>query len=767
MFKLTKNRIIFLLAASSVFLLALNSAASDFERKVEDETRDYLRTYTSFSEEEIEELTKLYPAEQPPCCPSDAEFKSSVIEAMRDYLTKPAGKSRFTKEEVKDMIIFYLTSQDLSKSDCSSTGAYSGQLMSDIVKKTASCEEMCDLIKESYYTVCDLRYELCTKGGHPSSVCNRLKDICYQVAELEYEWCMLECENITLTTTTTAAETTTSTISNITTSTTIDTTTTIHGGCHTHENPGWLTSDDYEILVIEEGCNDSCGTEYLIEVRRESHPHCGERLWIWLEPGTSPVEVSKCYLVFINVGGDCGHMITDMGDEITCPACCHTHENLTWLTADNYDMKVLEEGCTTPCGTEHLIEIRETSQSHCGESLWVWLDSGSRETGECYTEYIYIGNCGHTIYGASGPGQNITCPECPTTTTTISETTTTTIPETTTTTIQLECRDLGDCHECLGNGCEWCDRQLPWPAGDTSYCMDGSCNVFNCFLGSCITNPVDCPGPPPTTTTTTISDTTTTTSDTTTTISNTTTTTISNTTTTSTTTTSSTTTTAPCQVWVNSKSCTCDEGTETKCDYNINFACSSDYNDTWYNATLVTSFSHSASGQCGHPVNIATSGALLTPGIPYNITMLGYNKSGEVMCRATDTLICEINGSTTTTTTSETTTTVISKLSFSNFVCSQIEGGNKCSLNYENNAGEEIIVLLLFKSAKTGKIVSTGALIVPEGTGTVVSILLCNSVDPGKYNALWRAYKESDSKLTDPLAWSKSTEVKDITCPTK
>ncbi len=53
MFKLTKKGTIFLLGASSVFFLALNSAASDFEKKVKDEIMDYLRTYTSFSEEEI------------------------------------------------------------------------------------------------------------------------------------------------------------------------------------------------------------------------------------------------------------------------------------------------------------------------------------------------------------------------------------------------------------------------------------------------------------------------------------------------------------------------------------------------------------------------------------------------------------------------------------------------------------------------------------------------------------------------------------------
>ena len=80
------------------------------------------------------------------------------------------------------------------------------------------------------------------------------------------------------------------------------------------------------------------------------------------------------------------------------------------------------------------------------------------------------------------------------------DTTTTTIPETTTTTIPTppECGNFDNCHECLNDGCEWCDRQLPWPFGDTSYCMDGGCDLFNCFIGTCITNLGDCSGSPPT-----------------------------------------------------------------------------------------------------------------------------------------------------------------------------------------------------------------------------------------------------------------------------
>lgn len=230
MIGITKNRTLFLLAILSVLLLIPNSMASDFEGKVADETRKYLRTYTSLSEDEIEELVQLSIPEQPSSCPPDADFRSAVIDAMRDYLTKPAGKSRFSKEEVKDLIVFYL-SRDLSKADCcTSTGVYSGELMGSVLKKTSSCKDMCDIMKEYYHKVCKLRYDLCVRYGHPNSICSKIKEICYEVADLEYELCMMECGDVTSTTTAPVTSTTTlssTTTIEATTSTTPSTTTTV------------------------------------------------------------------------------------------------------------------------------------------------------------------------------------------------------------------------------------------------------------------------------------------------------------------------------------------------------------------------------------------------------------------------------------------------------------------------------------------------------------------------------------------------------------
>ena len=90
--------------------------------------------------------------------------------------------------------------------------------------------------------------------------------------------------------------------------------------CHTHEDPTWLTTNDYDILVVEKGCTSTCGSEYLIEIRERDHPHCGERLWVWLEPGLD-MDIDRCYRVVIDTvtSPSCGYTINRMGNEIPCP----------------------------------------------------------------------------------------------------------------------------------------------------------------------------------------------------------------------------------------------------------------------------------------------------------------------------------------------------------------------------------------------------------------------------------------------------------------
>jgi len=100
----------------------------------------------------------------------------------------------------------------------------------------------------------------------------------------------------------------------------------------------------------------------------------------------------------------------------------------------------------------------------------------------------------------------------------------------------------------------------------------------------------------------------------------------------------------------------------------------------------------------------------------------------------------------------------------SDFSCACIEGGHECSIYYTNNLGEDAVVVFLYTDS-TGKVVSAPEVSAPQGSGTASSRFYCDSVDPGTYQVSWRAYKESDTTLSDPVAWSKSYEVQHIECP--
>ncbi len=350
--------------------------------------------------------------------------------------------------------------------------------------------------------------------------------------------------------------------------------------------------------------------------------------------------------------------------------------------------------------------------------------------------------------------------------------------------IPTECGDLDNCHECLDNSCEWCDRELPWPLDVLeSYCMDGGCStITNCALGSCITDPVDCPGTPPTTTTTTISDTTTTISDT--------------TTTTTSDTTTTTTIPADCHshsnpTWVTDSKynikiidlgCTqtgCAEGggesQEALIEIREGPHCGEQF-WIWIDLEMTPNTPNTGScyeahifttlygADCGHVIRYLMEELDPCPECPTTTTTTISDTTTTTSDTTTTT-----PPDTTTTTISDTTTTTITpgKYSFNSFVSSPIEGGYRCNLDYENSAGEDIIILFLFKNTKTGKIVTVSTSVAPEGTGTASGIIYCSTVEPGDYEVSWRAYLESDPKLEDPIAWSKSTEVIDITCPVK
>jgi hypothetical protein len=97
------------------------------------------------------------------------------------------------------------------------------------------------------------------------------------------------------------------------------------------------------------------------------------------------------------------------------------------------------------------------------------------------------------------------------------------------------------------------------------------------------------------------------------------------------------------------------------------------------------------------------------------------------------------------------------------FNCISIDGGKKCSISYENLIGEDVIFLFMFTDNK-GRIVSVSSPIINQGSGSVSSLIFCNSVGSGNYMVQWRAYRVSDQRLLKEIAWSKTNEIIKIVC---
>jgi hypothetical protein len=93
----------------------------------------------------------------------------------------------------------------------------------------------------------------------------------------------------------------------------------------------------------------------------------------------------------------------------------------------------------------------------------------------------------------------------------------------------------------------------------------------------------------------------------------------------------------------------------------------------------------------------------------------------------------------------------------SSFTCSPITGGHTCTIVYNNNLGENAVVVFLFADSR-GKVVSVPAPIVGTNSGTASVVLYCSSVTAGTYSVKWRAYRQSDTLLLNSVAWSPSSQ---------
>jgi len=100
-------------------------------------------------------------------------------------------------------------------------------------------------------------------------------------------------------------------------------------------------------------------------------------------------------------------------------------------------------------------------------------------------------------------------------------------------------------------------------------------------------------------------------------------------------------------------------------------------------------------------------------------------------------------------------------LSGSQFDCSSIIGGHKCSLSVDNNLGENARIVFIFTNSQ-GLVVATATATATLGTTQLDGIFYCS--EAGDYSASWFAYRTSDATLSNSVAWSLSTQIKQLTC---
>jgi len=121
--------------------------------------------------------------------------------------------------------------------------------------------------------------------------------------------------------------------------------------------------------------------------------------------------------------------------------------------------------------------------------------------------------------------------------------------------------------------------------------------------------------------------------------------------------------------------------------------------------------------------------------------------------------------STSTTSTSTTTTTTMPPTDFSStsFENRTISGGYNISLSYSKTYPENINIYFIVTNS-SGYVSNYTTRIASLPSGKIYSEILCSNLPAGRYSVSWIAFLSSDTSLTNPIAWSKSNEIKQITC---
>jgi len=99
------------------------------------------------------------------------------------------------------------------------------------------------------------------------------------------------------------------------------------------------------------------------------------------------------------------------------------------------------------------------------------------------------------------------------------------------------------------------------------------------------------------------------------------------------------------------------------------------------------------------------------------------------------------------------------------FTCVQMTGGYKCTLIYNNTLNSNAKVLFLFSDDRDAVISSVGPAIAGQGSGSLDAIFSCTGLPKEPiYYASWNAYLDADTRLANPIAYSKSNEVVPLRC---
>lgn len=105
---------------------------------------------------------------------------------------------------------------------------------------------------------------------------------------------------------------------------------------------------------------------------------------------------------------------------------------------------------------------------------------------------------------------------------------------------------------------------------------------------------------------------------------------------------------------------------------------------------------------------------------------------------------------------------IVQAFNATNFKCGSVSEGFSCKFNYINTLNESATVVFLFVDSNAN-VIADSIPVANRGISQTTAIIFCSQMN-GTVKASWKAFRQSDLALTNPIAWSKSTERQSINC---